>query len=301
MNQNEPIFRLSRKKIIDHKRRAAFHEAGHAAGLYLNTKSRRLPPVSFKIIFKEMGCCSAVTDDILPQTIHDDCIAQVEGGRLIEFLPQSVDNLVRELTEHNKAVAQLVDDYMAAFEVDIINLLIGPLAEAKYIADTDDELFNHQLVNLKALKNYGGISNLALVNEYLQSFFADIRQDEKLAELFAEAFDFINNDMHWAAITKLAEHILDSSCKSVIYSDEIISLLDQSITNFRERRAVARQRHNAWFKVADNPIKISYDKSLQIEKCPSQAELDSMSHAEKDALIVKLFELFKTRETHRSR
>ncbi len=59
---------------------------------------------------------------------------------------------------------------------------------------TDDELFNHQLVNLKALKNYGGSSDLALANEYLQSYSADKQQrDEKLDELFTVAFDFVNN------------------------------------------------------------------------------------------------------------
>jgi hypothetical protein len=36
----------------------------------------------------------------------------------------------------------------------------------------DDELFNHKLVDLEALKNYGGGSDLALAREYLESFSA---------------------------------------------------------------------------------------------------------------------------------
>ncbi len=97
---------------------------------------------------------------------------------------------------------------MIAFEADIINLLIGPLAEAKHVSNRDDELFNHQLVNLKALKNYGGGSDLALAHEYLESFSASKQQqDEKLDELFAVACDFVSDQANWKAITKLANYI----------------------------------------------------------------------------------------------
>ncbi|MFI3157146.1 MAG: hypothetical protein QX199_13415 [Methylococcaceae bacterium] len=290
MKRNKPISDLGQEKTIELKHRAAFHEAGHAAGIYLNTKARHLSPAFFKIIFKEIHCVTEA-GDTFRQTNPDNCIAQVQGGRLIECLPHSIDSLVHELTERNDAMEQLVKDYMIAFEADIINLLIGPLAEAKHIADIDDELFNHQLVNLKALTNYGGISNLALVNEYLQCFSVDKQNDKKLAELFTEAFDFVNNDANWAAITQLAGYILGSSCKNIISCEEIILMLDQSLANFKDRRTMARHHHNTWSKVTDQPIKISYGKNIRNAKCPSQAELDSMSHSEKDALILILFDL----------
>lgn len=86
------------------------------------------------------------------QTTHDDCIARVEGGRLIELLPPSVDGLASELTEHNDSMAQLVKDYRIAFEADIINLLIGPLAEAKHIATIDNKLFNHKVSQPESIK-----------------------------------------------------------------------------------------------------------------------------------------------------
>jgi hypothetical protein len=240
MKRNKIIEALSQDKLIEHKQRVAFHEAGHAAGIHLNNKVRKLPSVFFKIIFKEMGGVTAA-DVMAYQTTHDDCIARVEGGRLIDLLPLSIDTLVQELTEHNNgAVMKLVKDYMVAFEADIINLLIGPLAEAKHVAATDDELFNHQLVNLKALKNYGGSSDLALANEYLQSYSADKQQRaEKLDELFAVAFNFVNNDANWAAITKLAEYVLGSS-KNIIDCEEIVSVLDQSVEHFRNRRSRLR-------------------------------------------------------------
>ena len=243
MKRNQIIEVSTHDKLIEHKQRVAFHEAGHAAGIHLNNKARQLPPVFLKIIFKELS--SVTESDVMAyQLTQDDCIARVEGGRLIELLPPSIDSLVRELTEHNDAMVQLVNDYMIAFEADIINLLIGPLAEAKHVADADDELFNHKLVNLDALKNYGGSSDLALANEYLQSFSADQQQqDEKLDELFTAAFNFVNNGANWAAITKLADYILDSS-KDTIYCEEIFSTLDQSVDHFQNRKTPARDHCN---------------------------------------------------------
>lgn len=239
MKRSKIIGTLSQDKLVEHKQRVAFHEAGHAAGIHLNNKARQLPPVFFKIIFKEMSGVTAA-DIMAYQTTHDDCIARVEGGRLVELLPPSFDSLMQELAEQNDAMMELVKDYKIAFDADIINLLIGPLAEAKHVATTDDELFNHQLVNLKALKNYGGSSDLALANEYLQSFSDDKQQqDEKLDKLFAVAFNFVNNDANWAAINQLAFYILDSS-KNIIDSDEIVSVLDQSVEHFQNRRTMVR-------------------------------------------------------------
>lgn len=244
MKRNKIIETLSQDKLIEHKKRVAFHEAGHAAGIHLNNKARQLPPIFFKIIFKNISGVSAA-DVITYQTTHDDCIARVEGGRLIELLPPSIDSLARELTEHNDAMVQLIKDYMVAFEADIINLLIGPLAEAKHVANTDDELFNHQIVNLKALKNYGGSSDLALANEYLQSFSADKQQrNKKLDELFNRAFDFVNTDANWAAITQLADYILDNS-KNILDCEEIVLILDQSLDHFQNRSVMTRNQWSA--------------------------------------------------------
>ncbi|MDP3589561.1 MAG: hypothetical protein Q8R54_03375 [Methylobacter sp.] len=242
MKRNKITGILSQDKLIEHKQRVAFHEAGHAAGIHLNNKARQLPAVFFKIIFKEMNGVTAA-DVMAYQTTHDDCIARVEGGRLIDLLPSSIDSLISEITEHNDATMQLVKDYKIAFEADIINLLIGPLVEAKHVAATDGELFNHKLVNLKALKNYGGSSDLALANEYLQSYSADKQQQaDKLDELFNVAFDFVNNDANWFAIIKLADYVLGSS-KNIIGCEEIVSVLDQAVNNFHNRRINPRYHH----------------------------------------------------------
>ena len=226
-------------KLTEYKLRVAFHEAGHAAGIHLNNKERSLPPVFFKIVFIDAsGVLEA--EEMVYQTTHDDCIARVEVGRLIEPLPPSIDHQMTELTEHDEAMVHLLKDYRVAFESDIINLLIGPLAEAKYVAHTDGELFNPHLVNLKALKNYGGSSDLALANDYLQCLSAGKQQiDQKLDELFTLAFDFVNNAANWAAITKLADYIFDNN-ENVICCEEIIPMLDQSVDHFQDRRTMAR-------------------------------------------------------------
>jgi hypothetical protein len=232
MKRNKTIMDITHGISIETKQRVAFHEAGHVAGIHLNNKARQLPPIFFNINFQNMNSLADL-NLLTYQSAHDNCIARVEGGRLIELLPLSINGLILELTEHNGGTEQqLMKDYMAAFEADIINLLVGPLAEAKHVANTDNELFNHKLIDLTALKNYGGSSDLALVNEYLQCFSVNKQQqEEKLDEVFTVAFEFINNDDNWTAISKLANFIFGSH-KNIICCEEIASILDKSKDNF---------------------------------------------------------------------
>jgi hypothetical protein len=136
-----------------------------------------------------------------------------------------VDGLAHKLIDHNEAMMPLVKDYVTAFEADIINLLVGPLAESKYVHERDNEPFGNQFANLQALENYGGDSDLALVREYVESFSASKqRQDGKLDELFAKACDFVSDVSNWKAITRLANYILDTD-KAVISSEEVVSVI----------------------------------------------------------------------------
>ena len=225
MKRNNIIDISKHNRLQQYKQSIAFHEAGHAAAIFLNNKARQLPPVFFQIVFKEISGNND-HDDTLYRTAHDDSIAGVEGGRLIQSLPYSIDGLVHKLIDHNDAMLPLVRDYIAAFEADIINLLIGPLAEAKQTYNRDNEQFNHRLVDLSALQNYGGNSDLALVHEYLESFSASpLQRDKKLDELFAEACDFVSDCSNWKAITKLANYIFDSN-KSIISCEEVVSVLE---------------------------------------------------------------------------
>jgi len=159
----------------------------------------------------------------LPRCLHKsntDWFAKVEDGRLIHTLPSSFDEAIRDFSELQKHT------YQQAFEADIINLLTGPLAEANYVAMRDDELINPRLVNLNALRNYGGASDLDIVNEYIECYFPDKeRRDKKVSELFIAAFNFIKTQSNWLAIMALADYIL-ANHKNIIECEEIIAVLD---------------------------------------------------------------------------
>jgi hypothetical protein len=190
--------------------KTAFHEAGHAAAIYFGNKQKQLPPVFFQIIISEHLCNAE----------DNNCQTKVEGGRLIHTLPSSFEEISRSFSPDEEQVCQ------QAFEADIINLLVGPLAEANYVAQRDNELISPRLVPLNALHNYGGASNLEIIHDYLQCFIADRKeQEEKITKLFWEAFDFINDWAHWNAITALADTILTHD-KDIIDYEEVVSVLE---------------------------------------------------------------------------
>jgi len=110
-------------------RQIAFHEAGHAAAIYLYNKQKQLPPVHFQITIKALD---RQQDTPLISFSSTHFAAVIEGGRLIHSLPVALI----ESASYFSAVEQ--DAYQAAFEADMINFLIGPLAEAKHVAQRDD-------------------------------------------------------------------------------------------------------------------------------------------------------------------
>jgi hypothetical protein len=192
-------------------RRIAIHEAGHAVAIYFGNKQKQLPQVFFQIIVNDFSC----NDDESRPT-------KIEGGRLIHTLPTSTEKINGD------------HSYQQSVEADIINLLAGALAEAHYVADRDNELISPQLVTLNALHNYGGSSDLEIVEEYLQCFFTDKEQQEnKISELFWAAFNFINNGAHWSAINALADYILKND-NSIIDYKEVSDVLDEHFSMARQ-------------------------------------------------------------------
>jgi hypothetical protein len=214
-------------------RKTAIHEAGHAAAIYLGNKQKQLPPIFFQIFikkpnddFQSTGCLCEAYDS------YNDCVTKIEGGCLIHTLPSSFDEAVSDFSSTQKRA------YQRAFEADIINLLVGPLAEAHYVALRDDESINQYLVNLNALHYYGGSSDLETINEYLACFIADkAHREKKLSELFLAAFNFINDKSNWYAIMALADYIL-ADCKNLIECEEIIAVLDANCIEVQK---------SAWF------------------------------------------------------
>ncbi len=197
----------------------AIHEAGHAAAIYFGNKQNGLPPVYFKIYINQLKRDIHLLN--LQGETHHKHVARIEGGRLIHTLPSSLDEATKDLSDRQKL------GYERAFEADIINLLIGPLAEAKYISLRDGELINHRLVDLNALHFYGGFSDLETINEYLNCFNGNEELKQlKIAELFLAAFEFIDQRSHWLAITALADYVLAAD-KNLIEYDEIIAVLEE--------------------------------------------------------------------------
>ena len=206
---------------IEIDKRIAYHQAGHAAAIYLGNKQKQLPAVHFQIIIKPQEWDGQQSDRFTRK--HGKYTAKVEGGRLIQSLPMSFSEATQYLSWFQQA------EYRCAFEADVINLLSGSLAEAKYVASRDGEAFNANLINLRALRFYGGSSDIELVNEYMECFMPNkTERKQKLAELFLVAFNFVNETSNWRYITALAEFIRDQP-KGIIHCEEMISLLESRL------------------------------------------------------------------------
>lgn len=209
---------------IEIDKRIAYHQAGHAAAIYLGNKQKQLPAVHFQIIIKPLEWEGQARGRFACP--HGKYTAKVEGGRLIQSLPMSF----AEATQYFSWPEQ--EQCLCAFEADVINLLAGSLAEAKFVASRDNEVFNPNLVYLGALKFYGDGSDLEVITEYLECFMLHkAERDRKLAELFLAAFSFVNKRSNWNAITALAEFILDTpreDSKDIIQCEDVISLLEAS-------------------------------------------------------------------------
>ncbi len=169
----------------------AFHEAGHVAAIYLRNQQLKLPPVFFQIIINK------------EHQKHSEFFAKIEGGRLIENLSVvEIENNLLNTEADKQSLRQ-------AYEADVVNLLVGPLAEAKFVALCDGEIFNPHLINLTALKNYGGHSDLGVAHRYLEYFINDAEERElRMQFLFAQAFEFISHPDNWKCIHFFAHYLL---------------------------------------------------------------------------------------------
>ncbi len=141
MNRSNNMGMESDPVLTSYRQKVAFHEAGHATAIHVNNRLKNLPPVFFQIIIKAIDGTSA--DTPLANKIGQyGCISRVNGGLLVQTLLSSFDVLDCQVHAYaDRSVSQYTDDYRLAFEADIVNLLIGPLAEAKYSAQIDNEPF----------------------------------------------------------------------------------------------------------------------------------------------------------------
>ncbi len=204
--------------LIQIDKRTAYHLAGHSAAIYLGNKHKQLPAVHFQINIKPQVEDGQQADRFT--RMQGKCTANIEGGRLIQSLPMSFAEATQGLPSSQQ------EESLCAFEADVINLLAGSLAEAKFVAAHDGEVFTPNIVNLAALKFYGGSSDLEVINEYMECFMLHkAKRDQKLSELFLAAFGFVNKPSNWQAISGLAEFI-QGEPQDIIHCEDVISFLD---------------------------------------------------------------------------
>lgn len=207
----ERNYHIAVPKLVDPDElhwRTAFHEAGHAAAIHILNRKKQLPPVFFEIQVRR------------PEKDKHDFFAKVIDGNLIHNLPIAVIESMSPLAEIEEHSCQ------CAYEADIVNLLTGPLSEAKYVANRDGEIFNPYLVNLNVLRNYGGHSDLERVQNYMEHFVASKGlREQKLKALLVQAYRFIDEPIHWKCISRLAHFILESR-QTIISCDEAINIFD---------------------------------------------------------------------------
>jgi hypothetical protein len=198
--------------------RNAFHQAGRAAAVHLGNRAKHLPEVHFQITLSPDAGETRHPNKTKNNPTH--YTAQLEGGRLIQDLPMAIDQLARELPPQDQA------PFRMALEADLINLLAGPLAEAKYVAMCNNEEFNASLAYLNELKLYGGSTVLELVEQYAEWLVTDpSRRNQKLAELFLAAYSFINQPANWDAITQVASYICNQT-REIIPCEDLILYLE---------------------------------------------------------------------------
>jgi hypothetical protein len=203
-------------------KRNAYHEAGHAASIYLGNREKQLPDVHFQVNIKQRERVRQQVDRY-PRT-HGNTSANVEGGRLIQSLPLSFVGSSLGFTWIQK------NAYQRAFEADVTNILAGALAEAKIVALTNGEGFNTNFVNLSTLRFYGGSSDIKVVTEYMECFMPHkAERAQKMIQLFMAAISFVNDISNWIKITSLAEFIRDKPL-GIIPCEDVISFLDLGYT-----------------------------------------------------------------------
>jgi len=209
MQRTQHIVQCSPDSLAELHKNIAFHEAGHVAAIYLRNHQQKLPPVFFQITLNN------------GEQNERPFFARVEGGRLIDNLPIAA-------IENNLFVTELEkQELKQAYEADVINLLAGPLAEAKFVALRDDEIFNPHLVNIVALKNYGGHSDLEQANRYLEYFISNAEERELTIKLlFEQAFHFIDEPNNWKCIKHFADYLLENG-QSNISCEEASTALEK--------------------------------------------------------------------------
>ena len=200
----------------------AFHEAGHVTALYRCKKHNNFPDSFFPDDIKLL-CSNKRLSTNLFQYKHGKIALPISGERNIIPPPVSLieTRKLKPLFDKNT--------YQPAYKANIINLLAGPLAEAKHISLRDDESFNAHLIHVNALNFYSGAFDLENAYVHLDNFInVPEMSHEVMSELFNRAFAFIDAPVNWKAIASLAGYILKNN-KKTISCAKAFAVLDECV------------------------------------------------------------------------
>ena len=218
MNLNYSSKAFSQLTHNELSKKSAIHQAGHAVAIYLGKRQKQLSPFYFQINLIEQRSDFELSRSLC--LLNNQCVAKLEDHRLLHTLPFSIEKATKAISSEQKPT------HACVFEADVINLLVGPLAEAKYVAMRDGELMNPRLVNLDALHYYGGASDLEIIYGYLERFIVEkTERERKISDLFLQAYSFINDRSNWLAITVLATYILAGGKSSIACEDVLPYLI----------------------------------------------------------------------------
>ncbi len=190
--------------------RNAYHIAGRAASTFYTASESDSPCAGFHIAITPTHSLAALNGG--NSFSQHKLVASIEGGCLNERFPLASQQAGLVTLPANN------ETYLRNIETSIVNSLVGPLAEAKYVALRDDEVFNANLVYLGALKFYNGDAAMRAVDEYLDSFAYDVKEcRKKSADLFLAAYSFVNSNPRWEAISQLADFIHQQKQGAISY------------------------------------------------------------------------------------
>ncbi len=196
----------------------AYYLAGKAASIHLGNKRQQLPAVYFEINparqirdFHPAGNRHA-SIEYLP--------AHLEGGRLIHNLSVPFAEFTRGFDEGQ------MHQFRTAFEADVVNLITGAVAEAKYRFQHFGETMGMEYPSLRTLYVYADNDDLDQIGDYLDCLAPSKDEHERmLTELFAKACEFVNIESNWTAITTLANYIHHEAVEEIT-CEQLIALLE---------------------------------------------------------------------------
>jgi hypothetical protein len=196
--------------------RTAVREAGHAVAIYIENRRKQLPAIYFHIK-RHSG-----------NPFFTSLCPEICGGRLIPNL-----SMIRREYPADRKNAGDAWCCQRAYEADIVNLLAGAVAEARYESISTHSVFDRHALSPEMLQDYGGKSNFDEIFSYLDFFISSPKKRQaKLKVLLDEAGRFVVNPSNWHSISLLANTIYFSG-EEIISYDQIIDVVGNKINQSR--------------------------------------------------------------------